>query len=50
MTALARCLAEQRIAAEYLREHPDGDEAGLARLGASDWVMEEILLRDEEQS
>ena len=43
---LARIHEEQARAAQWLAEHPDADPRG-ARLGASDWVMEEVLVADD---
>jgi hypothetical protein len=38
---LTRCHAEQQRCAEHLAEHP-GDRG--AKLGASDWMAEEVLI------
>jgi hypothetical protein len=45
--AIERCRAEQRRAAAYLQENPDGPEARGAALGMSDWFAEELLRESE---
>lgn len=43
---LARIRAEQERCGEYLRS--GGPDCAGARMGAADWVMEEVLCRDED--
>ena len=38
-----RILAEQRRAAEYVLQNPNGPEVRGAALGVADWVGEEVL-------
>ena len=39
--------AEQRQARDYLAEHPDSKGA---KMGADDWVMEEVLKMEDKKS
>ena len=49
MDAIERCIDEQRRTAEWLAVNGhDAPESALARLGASDWMMEEVLLLEQE--
>lgn len=44
---MERILAEQRRAAEYVIQNPDGPEVRGASLGIADWVAEEVLIGRE---
>ena len=47
MTDLERCESEQESCGEYLRAG-HARERFLAKLGACDWIAEEVLIRKEQ--
>ncbi len=45
-----KCIDEQARAAQYLKDHPDGDDVRGAQLGVSDWMAEEAIERTSYES
>ena len=47
---IQKCINEQSRIAQYLKDHPDGDEVRGAQLGVSDWMAEEAIERTSYES